>query len=86
MLTFPNSSEDLLATCHNLIQSSRKRVDDIIAASRSSPTFNEVIRPLAMLEAKLWQESTPLTFPQYVSEDKQIRAAAAEATQLLQVI
>lgn len=85
MLTFPNSSEELLSRTNALVHSCKSEIARIIQVARSSPTFADVLKPIALLEAKLWEESTSLTFPQYVSEDKAIRTAAAEASNIIQV-
>ena len=82
-LNFKITALELLSKTKQIICESKESIDKITAVKPENSSFETIIRPLSLLEAKLWTETASLTFCQYIHVDKEVRAASAEATKLL---
>src|SRR5262245_49488754 len=85
MLTFDKTPLALLESTKALAGYGKKELDRIVQAARLNPSFENVIKPIALLEAKMWADGAKLSFPQYVSELKDLREASSEAKKILEV-
>ena len=69
--------------CASAIESYKQALDKIGAIDPKMCTFENVLLPLARLEAEFGTLAPSLTFPQYVHPDEAIRNACIQATQMI---
>ncbi|RKO82836.1 hypothetical protein BDK51DRAFT_34884, partial [Blyttiomyces helicus] len=78
---FNLTPEDIAAFAGKIVQDGRKTLDAVAAVA--DPSFNSVVRPLALLDAKLERSHSQCSFLQHCHTDANVREASTEADKVL---
>lgn len=82
-LNFKLGAAGILKECRSSIEEMKNEFDRIGAIPFEQCTFETVMRPWSLAEAKFTTQIASYNFPQYVSPSTEIRDASIEATRLI---
>lgn len=82
-LNFKLDTLDILKECRSSIEEMKNKFDCIGAVPVEECSFETVMRPWSLAEAKFTTQIASYNFPQYVSPNSEIRDASIEATRLI---
>lgn len=82
-LNFQLSPQQITDTTSVLISEYKQALDKLGSTPVEQCTFENILKPLAMLEGKFSTSLSSLTFPQYVHPDEQVRNACIAAQQAI---
>jgi Zn-dependent oligopeptidase len=76
-------AENIAEKMDDILQRAKQVDDNIAMIPDEEVTFENVVAPLAHKDCWLYGETSPLTFAQHVSTDKNVRDASVQATKTL---